>query len=160
MPLIRYSVTLGPDAARYPTAFAPVPASTTSKYANAAAQGQTLSGNPGTLGIPAPYPVGSYEGVSAGPGAILPGGSGGGMAGGSRYAPPAWYPSLYYASQELWGGIGGVRVYSDNAPPIPTSQAVGTTQVPGMRPRRMQQLRHLQVAAKPNRPRWLRWGHG
>jgi hypothetical protein len=158
MPLIRYNVTLGPDAARYPTAFAPVPASTTAKYANAAAQGQTLTGQPGTRGIPAPYPVGTYGGVAAGPGAILPGGSGGGMAGGSRYAPPVWYPSQYYATQDLWGGIGGVRVYSDNAPPIPTSQAVGTTQVPGMKPRQPRWLRNRQVAARPNAPRWPRVG--
>ena len=159
MPLIRYEVTLGPDAARYPAAFAPVPASTTAKYAAAAAQGQTLTGQPGTLPIPAPYPVGTYDGVAAGPGAVLPGGSGGGGATGSRYMPAAWYPSQYYATQDLWGAIGGVRIYSDNAPPIPTSQAVGTTQVPGMRPRQPQWLRGRQVAMKPNRPRWLRWGH-
>lgn len=158
MPLIRYEVTLGPDAAKYPTAFAPVPASTTAKYAAAAAQGQTLTGQPGTRAIPAPYPTGTYDGVAAGPGAILPGGAGGGMAGGSRYAPPAWYPSQYYADQRLWGGIGGVRVYSDNAPPIPTSQAVGTTQVPGMKPRQPQWLRNRQVATKPTRPRWPRVG--
>lgn len=158
MPLIRYDVTLGPDAAKYPTAFAPVPASTTSKYANAAAQGWTLTGQPGTRAIPAPYPNLSFNGVSAGPGAILPGGAGGGMAGGSRYAPPAWYPSQYYATQVMWGGIGGVRVYSDNAPPVPTSQAVGTTQVPGMKPRQPQWLRNRQIAAKPNRPHWPRVG--
>ena len=110
MPLVRYDVTLGPDAARYPTAFAPIPASTIAKYANAAAQGQMLSGNPGTMPIPAPYPVGTYDGVAAGPGAVLPGGSGGGMAGGSRYAPEFWMPSLYYARQELWGAIGGVAL--------------------------------------------------
>ena len=156
MPLIRYDVTLGPDAARYPTAFAPIPASTTSKYANAAAQGQTLTGQPGTVPIPAPYPVGTYDGVAAGPGAVLPGGSGGGMAGGSRYAPPVFYPNQYYATQDLWGGIGGVRVYSDNAPPIPTSQATGTTQVPGMKPRRPQWMYNLQVAMPPNAPRWPR----
>lgn len=157
MPLIRYDVTLGPDAARYPTAFAPVPASTTSKYAAAAAQGQTLSGNPGTLAIPAPYPNLSYDGVSAGPNALLPGGAGGGGAAGSRYMPPAWYPSQYYADQRMWGGIGGVRVYSDNAPPIPTSQAVGTTQVPGMRPRAPARLGRRQVSMPPNAPRWKQW---
>ena len=157
MPLNRYEVTLSEDAQRHPTAFAPIPASTISKYANAASQGQTLTGQPGTIPIPAPYPVGTYDGVAAGPGAILPGGSGGGMAGGSRYAPPVWFPSQYYATQDLWGGIGGVRVYSDNAPPIPTSQATGTTQVPGMKPRAPAWLHTRQVAMRPNTPKWERW---
>ena len=156
MPLIRYEVTLSDDARRYPTAFAPVPASTIARWSNRAAQGQTQVGQPGTQRIAAPY---ADVGPSARPGSPLPGGSGGGMAGGSRYADPFWMPSLYYARQELWGGIGGVMVYSDNAPPVPTQQATGTTQVPGMKPRRPQWLWGRQMAEPPNTPLFKRW-HG
>lgn len=150
MPLIRYEVTLPADAQRYPTAFAPVPASTTARWSKGAAQGWTLTGQPGTQRIPAPY---ADTGVLSGPGSPLPAGSGG-----SRYAPPFWMPSLYWARQVLWGGIGGVMVYSDNAPPVPTYQAVGTTQVPGMRPRQPRWLKQRQVATRPNTPRWPKWG--
>lgn len=157
MPLIRYEVTLPADALRCPGAFAPVPASTIARWSNRAAQGQTQTGQPGTRKIPAPY---ADVGPSARPGSALPGGAGGGMAGGTRYAPPYWMPSLYYARQELWGGIGGVMVHLGGRTavvPHPTSQAVGTTQVPGMRPRRPQRLRDRQVAMAPNTPRFRRW---
>lgn len=157
MPLIRYECTLSPDALKYPTAFAPVPASTIAKYSNRAAQGQAQTGEPGTRAIPAPSPGFNVPGLRQGPGSPLPGGSGGGGATGSQYMPAAWFPSLYYATQQLWGAIGGVQVYSDNRIPHQTSQAVGTTQVPGMRPRKAQALRGRQVAAPPNTPRWALW---
>ena len=150
MPTIKYEVTLSPEAQRHPTAFAPVPASKPAVYSNAMAQGWTVTGQPGTRRIAAPY---GDVGVPSGPGSPLPAGSGG-----SRYAPPFWFPSLYYARQVLWGGIGGVMVYSDNAVPKRTYPAVPTSAVPGMRPRRPVWLGGRQVSAGPNTPVWKRWG--
>jgi hypothetical protein len=162
MPLIRYEVTLPAQARCNPTAWAPVPASTTSFWSAAQAQGWTVTGQPGTRRIPAPY---SDVGVPSGPGSPLPGGAGGGGATGSRYMPPAWFPSQYYARQQLAGSIGGVRagwlVNARQGPagwPVPTRAAVPTTVQPGMRPHRMRQLLNRQVASSPNAPRWPRWG--
>ena len=162
MPLIKYEVTLPPDAQRDPTAFAPVPASTTAFWSKNQAQGWTLTGQPGTRRIAAPY---SDVGVPSGPGSALPGGAGGAGATGSRYMPAAWYPSLYFARQELAGSIGGVRagwlINARQGPagaPIPSRPAVPTTVQPGMRPRRLQQLRNRQVAMSPARPTYPRLG--
>jgi hypothetical protein len=170
MPLIRYEVTLPADARAHPTAFAPVPASNTSFWSKNMAQGWTVTGQPGTQRIPAPY---SDVGPSARPGSPLPGGSGGGMAGGSRYAPPFWYPSLYWARQALAGSIGGVRAgwlvnarQGEAGRPMHaltmrygSGQAAPTTAQPGMRAllagRRMPGTH--QVATRPNTPHWPRW---
>jgi hypothetical protein len=169
--LIRYEVTLPPDALAHPTAFAPVPATTTAFWSKNMAQGQTLTGQPGTQRIPAPY---ADVGVQSGPGSALPGGSGGAGATGSRYMSPAWYPSLYYARQVLWGSIGGVRAgwlvsARQGAAGRPmhaltaaygSFQAAPTSVQPGMRPARTGRrwLRQRQVAADPNRPRFPRMG--
>ena len=173
MPLIRYEVTLPRDALCDPTAWAPVPASTTAFWSKNMAQGQTITGQPGTQRIPAPY---SDVGVRSGPGQPVWGGAGGAGATGSRYMPPAWYPSLYWARQVLWGSIGGVRAgWLVNARQGPAGrpmhsldtaygslQAAPTIVQPGMRPRRQRRLRQHQVMAEPNRPRFPNFGrhHG
>jgi hypothetical protein len=126
------------------------------------AQGWTVTGQPGTRQIPAHY---ADVGVTSGPGSALPGGSGGAGGTGSRYMPPSWYPSLYYARQVLSGSIGGVRagwlVNAKQGPagrPVRTYQAAPTTVQPGMRPRRPRWLRNRQVAAGPNQPKFPRMG--
>lgn len=158
MPLIRYEVTLPPDARRFCTAFAPAPAATTSFFSKSRSQGWTVTGQPGTQRIPAPY---SDVGVPSGAGSPLPGGPG---SRGSRYMPPAWYPSLYWARQTLAGSIGGVRagwlVNARQGPaghPIRTHQAAPTTVQPGMRPRRQRRLGRRQVAMAPNAPKFENW---
>jgi hypothetical protein len=170
MPLIRYEVTLPRDALRHVTAFAPVPASTTAVWSKNLAQGQTVTMQPGTQRIPAPRP--GFGQVHAGPGSPLPGGAGGAGAAGSAYMPPCWFPSLYWARQQLWGAIGGVRAgWLVNARQGPAGRpmhaltarygafnAVPQTQQPGMRPHRARFLGQRQVAAGPVAPRWPRWG--
>lgn len=97
------------------TAFMPVRAMTTAVMDNSRAQGtpEDVTGQPGTQGIPAPYPqvsaVGHEGGVDKLPSGLSE----------SRYMPPRWYPSLYYRAQHLWRAIGGVSVYSDNILPVP-----------------------------------------
>lgn len=168
MPLIRYEVTLGPDAARRACAFAPVPASTTAFWSKPMAQGWTVTGQPGTRKIPAHY---ADVGVPSGPGSALPGGAGGAGGTGSRYMPPFWMPSLYYARQQLSGSIGGVRagwlvnarqgpagrpMHAVRADTYGAYQAAPTTVQPGMRPARPRWLRGRQVAAGPPLPRFGR----
>jgi hypothetical protein len=162
VPLIRYEVTLSPDAQKHPTAFAPIPASTIAFFSAAQAQGWTVTGQPGTRRIPAPY---SDVGVPSGPGSPLPGGGGGAGGTGSRYMPPAWYPSLYYARQQLWGAIGSVAagyLLSGRGGPSPvrTYPAVPTTVQPGFRAWGVRQLGQQQVAMDPNLPKYRHWRFG
>jgi hypothetical protein len=177
--LIKYEVTLPAQARCDPTAWAPIPASTTAFFSKSMAQGWQVTGQPGTVAIPAPY---ADVGVTSGPGSPLPGGAGGAGNTGSRYMPPEWWPNQYYARQVLWGSIGGVRAgwlvnakqgeagrpfhaltaNWQNPRPYGEYQATPTTRQPGMRPhltgRRW--LRQRQVSAPPNRPRFPRWGRG
>jgi hypothetical protein len=161
MPLIRYELTLPADARRHVTAFAPVPASTIAKWSNAMAQGWTLSGQPGTRAIPAPY---ADVGPSARPGSALPGGGGGAGNTGTRYMPPRWYPSQYYARQWLWGGIGGVAaawLVNGNGGPSaqghPSAPAADTRWVPGKYRLSWPWMRQRPVMSGPVTPRWRWW---
>lgn len=102
------------------TAFMPVRAMTTSVMDVSRAQGTPgeIIGQPGTQGIPAPYPM------MTPPEAARPYFIGGGLSR-SWLMPSRWYPALYYRTQNLWGGIGGVRVYSDNLMPVPATDPRG-----------------------------------
>lgn len=97
------------------TAFMPLRAMTTAVVDNSRAQGtpEDVVGQPGTMGIPAPYPapgqVGNASGVDGLPSGLSA----------SQYMPPRWYPSIYYRAQHLFRAIGGVCVYSDNILPTP-----------------------------------------
>ena len=75
---------------------------------------QNVVGQPGTQGIPAPYPAGVGSDIDQ---------FRDGAPAGSSYAPARWYPSLYYdtgARAALPGDQwGGASVYSDNQLPIP-----------------------------------------
>lgn len=97
------------------TAFMPLRAMTTSVMDVSRAQGtpEEIVGQPGTQGIPAPYPAPGQQGIHDGVDAFPSGLSA------SQYMPPRWYPSLYYRAQHLWRCIGGVSVYSDNLLPVP-----------------------------------------
>ena len=74
-----------------PTAFMPLRALTTGVMDNSRAQGtpEDVTGQPGTQGIPAPYPEPGQVGVTS-QGDYLPSG-----LSASQYMPPRWYPSLY-----------------------------------------------------------------
>jgi hypothetical protein len=93
----------------------PVRAMTTAVFDIGAAQGtpEDIVGQPGTMGVPAPYPELTNVAMK-GATDVLPSG-----LSASQYMPPRWYPSIYYRAQHLSGGIGGVRVYSDNMLPTP-----------------------------------------
>jgi hypothetical protein len=94
----------------------PIRAATTSVFDISGAQGtpEDIVGQPGTQGIPAPYPPFTHIATEEGKD-YLPSG-----LSASQYMPPRWYPSLYYRAQHLFAGIGGVRVYSDNLLPMPS----------------------------------------
>lgn len=160
MPVIRYEVTLPPECQAHPTAWAPLPVATISRWAAAESQGQTVHGQPGTERIPAPYPTVGSGSFGAGPGSRFPGGAGGATGAGSQYMPPAWYPSLYYARQCLWGAIGGVRIYSDNRMPHPSRPAADTRWVPGKYRRSWPWTNDRPVMAGPPLPRWRWWRRG
>jgi hypothetical protein len=93
----------------------PLRAMTPSVYDISSAQGtpEEIVGQPGTQGIPAPYPAPGQLAINDGIDALPSGLSA------SQYMPPRWYPSLYYRAQHLWRCIGGVSVYSDNLLPVP-----------------------------------------
>ena len=97
------------------TAFMPLRAMTNSVMDVSRAQGtpEEIVGQPGTQGIPAPYPAPGQLGIVDGVDALPSGYSA------SQYMPPRWYPSLYYRAQHLYRCIGGVSVYSDNLLPVP-----------------------------------------
>ena len=113
MPVIRQALS-GLPAQNGPTAFMPLRAITPSGMDIKHAQHVTLTGQPGTQGIPAPYPDGPTKPVGNAKGSYFPSG-----LSASQYMPPRWYPQLYYAFQRVYGGIGGVTVYSDNILPTP-----------------------------------------
>lgn len=120
MPGIRQTLT-GLPPQKGQTAFMPMRAMTTGVMDVSTAQGtpEDISGYPGTLPVPAPYPapgqVANVHGVD-----YLPSG-----LSASQYMPPVWYPSVYYRHQHLSRGIGGVAVYSDNMMPVPAQDPRG-----------------------------------
>lgn len=152
MPRIRYECTLSQEALRHVMAFSPLPASTTSAWSLKQAQGSTVHGYPGTRAIPAPRSaVGPAARTSARARA------GGGQQGGENYAPPFFYPNLYYAVQRLWGAIGGVRIYSDNQLPVPTVPAADARWVVPLTKPRQRWLLGRQLGQWPNLPRFAQW---
>jgi hypothetical protein len=115
MPGVRQTLTgLPPQTG--PTAFMPLRASTPSVFDISRAQGtpEDIVGQPGTMGVPAPYPEQTFIAMK-GDTDVLPSG-----LSASQYMPPRWYPTIYYRAQHLFAGIGGVRVYSDNMLPVPS----------------------------------------
>jgi hypothetical protein len=166
MPTVRQVLT-GLPPQKGPTAFMPLRALSTAVMDVSRAQGtpEEITGQPGTMGIPAPYPPATGVGHEGGYDKLPSGLSE------SRYMPPRWYPSIYYRPQHLSVGIGGVRVYSDNQMPVPAvdprrlpigSQGpVGFAAYPGLTPaaparpnRRVAGLGKYQVAWPFRMPAW------
>lgn len=155
MPVVRY-VCAGVFGGRGVTAFLPAPPRTTAVFSIKHAQHQTPVHQPGTQGVPAPR-----DGVKDGESAPA---AGGGLSR-TWYMPPAWYPQLGYAVQNIWdGNFGGVRVFSDNLMPVPATDprrlpagvqgpvAQGGTMMPPARPRR--RLRGRQTRWPARAVRW------
>jgi hypothetical protein len=109
------AILTGLPPQRGATAFMPLRAMTTAVMNISQAQGtpEDVTGQPGTRGVPAPYPAPGQltivDGVDAYPSGLSA----------SQYMPPRWYPQLYYRPQHLARAIGGVSVYSDNLMPMP-----------------------------------------
>lgn len=124
MPGIRQVLTgLAPQNG--PTAFMPMRVLTPSVMDINRAQGtpEGIVGQPGTQGIPAPYPTPgqvAVTGTSRTKVDYLPSG-----LSASQYMPARWYPTLYYRGQHLHRSIGGVSVYSDNLMPVPAQDPRG-----------------------------------
>lgn len=114
MPTVRQVIT-GLPPQNGATAFMPLRVITPSGMDIKRAQGtpEGIVGQPGTQGIPAPYPELTVKGFGE-KGTRFPSG-----LSASRYMPARWYPTLYYRGQHLWRSIGGVSVYSDNLMPMP-----------------------------------------
>ena len=124
MPGVRQVIT-GLPPQNGATAFMPLRVLTQSVMSVQIAQGtpEGIVGQPGTQGIPAPYPAPGQVGVTGtGKGKVdyLPSG-----LSASQYMPTRWYPSLYYRAQHLSRSIGGVSVYSDNLMPVPAADPRG-----------------------------------
>jgi hypothetical protein len=120
MPSVRQTLT-GLPPQKGSTAFMPMRAMTTAVMNVSQSQGtpEDIVGQPGTQGIPAPYPPATSVGHEGGLDKLPSGLSE------SRYMPPRWYPSLYYRVQHLYRSIGGVSVYSDNLMPTPARDPRG-----------------------------------
>ena len=147
MPVIRQTLT-GLPPQNGATAFMPLRAMTPSVMDISRSQGtpEDQVGQPGTQGIPAPYPMGTP------PGPAQPYFLGGTNR--SWNAPARWYPSLFYRAQHLSRGIGGVAVYSDNLMPMPAVDPRGLP-VGGIGPAAFAAYRGL-TPTRPARPnRWV-----
>ena len=150
MPGVRQVIT-GLPPQKGSTAFMPLRALTQSVMDVSTAQGtpEDVTGQPGTQGIPAPYPAPGQLGVNNGLD-FLPSG-----LSASQYLPARWYPSLYYRQQHLFRSIGGVSVYSDNIMPIPAADPRGIP-IGAQGPSAFAAYRGL-TPTQPARPnRWVR----
>jgi len=109
-------------------------------------------GQPGTQGIPAPYPgtLNDQEPLF--------------FTGGfseSKAMPPVFYPNLYYqATLDIPGAdviSGGMNVFSDNQMPVPARMPSGLAAVLS---RPVQWMGQRQVKARKAMPRWPNWSGG
>lgn len=136
MPQIIYTV---PGATS--SAFVPVPAGTTAKYADH----YLVTGQPGTQGVPA-APAELAGQVNGSPVRS-------GYAGGTGMMPGVWYPQLYF-ERSLWPSAAGVSIYSDNQMPIPAADPRGKAAVLARPPVFLGQSQVMQPKALP---RWANW---
>lgn len=156
MPVVRY-VCAGNFGGRGVSAFTPAPPRTTSNFSIKNDRGYVVA-QPGTQGIPVPWSwpgpgINQYSSDTSG-----------GIGTGSRNQPPVFYPQLGYFVQQIYRGIGGVRVFSDNLMPVPATDprripagsvgpiAQAGTNMPPARPKR--RLRNRQVAWPARAVRW------
>jgi hypothetical protein len=125
------------------TAFTPIPCINGSALAYKSA----VTGQPGTQGIPAPWP-GTFDD-------IVPWAYAGGFSE-SKAMPQVWYPNLYYqATLEIPGSDPvPVRIFSDNQMPVPAADPRGRAAVLAGAPKFMGQR---QVEARKAIPRWPDW---
>jgi hypothetical protein len=110
------------------TAFTPVPARNSSVFSYKG----SLSGQPGTRGVPCGLPEFGQQGLQAN-GVRLRGG-GAGYNAGSDTMPLVWYPQQYYQATLLAPGeeasfAGGVSIWSDNQMPVPAADPLGRAAV-------------------------------
>lgn len=139
------------------TALTPVPARDGRGLGPWEAKG-TVSGQPGTLGVPAGLPEFGEGGLQAN-GARIRGG-GAGYAQGSSTMPPVWYPSLYWqralAQSTLTVPGQGPSVYSDNQMPVPAALPFGRAAVLARPPTFLGQAQVPQPAGSKGHP-WPSW---
>jgi len=104
-------------------------------------------GQPGTKGIPAPYPGTLNDSEPY----FFTGGFSE-----SKAMPPVFYPNLYYqATLEIPGAeTTNVRIFSDNQMPVPARTPFG---VAAIMARAVPWLGQRQVKARTRWPRWPDW---
>lgn len=137
------------------TAFTPVPV-----YAGQGlgpwANGTDVSGQPGTMGVPAGMP--DFGDAGATVNGVSVRGSGAGYASGSgTYGLGAWYPQLYWlrkARNSLNTPGMGPSIYSDNQMPVPAADPLGVSAVMARPPVFLGQR---DVPQPPAGPRWWNW---
>ena len=122
------------------SAFVPVPAKTTAvvRYK------QAVTGQPGTIGIPAGKP----ELSASVNGTVIQSG----YSGGSSNMPAVWYPQQYY--ERHLTELPPVSIYSDNQMPVPAVDPVGRA---AMLARPPVFLGQSQLSAGKAMPRWPSW---
>jgi hypothetical protein len=138
-------------------ALAPVPAVDGRGLGPWEAKG-TVSGQPGTMGVPTGLPEFGDGGLQANGTRIRGGGAG--YAQGSSTMPAVWYPSLYWqralAQSTLTVPGQGPSVYSDNQMPVPAALPFGRAAVLARPPTFLGQAQVPQPAGSKGSP-WPSW---
>jgi hypothetical protein len=139
-------------------AFAPVPAHDgrgCGPWSNSAA----VSGQPGTMGVPAGLPEFGDGGLTAN-GIRLRGGGAGYASGSDTMRAHVWYPSLYWQRQLSGFTLNvpgqGPSIYSDNQMPVPAASAIGRAAVLARPATFLGQRQVAQPAGSKGHP-WKNW---
>jgi hypothetical protein len=139
-------------------AFAPVPARDGRGLGPWEAKG-TVSGQPGTMGVPAGLPEFGQGGLEAN-GVRLRGGGGGYAMGSDTMRAQVWYPSLYWqralAQSTLTVPGQGPSIYSDNQMPVPAGTPLGRAAVLARPPTFLGNKQVSQPAGSKG-PAWRDW---
>lgn len=139
-------------------AFTPVPAHDgrgNGPWANSYA----VTGQPGTMGIPAGLPEFGGHGLQAN-GVQLRGGGAGYASGSDMMRAQVWYPSLYF--QQTLSGFTlnvtgqGPSIYSDNQMPVPAGSPLGRAAVLARPPTFLGPAQVKQPAGSKG-PAWPSW---
>jgi hypothetical protein len=139
-------------------AFTPVPALDGRGTGPWEAKG-TVSGQPGTMGVPAGLPEFGEAGLQAN-GASIRGAGAGYAQGSSTMRAQVWYPSLYWqrslAQSTLTVPGQGPSVYSDNQMPVPAALPFGRAAVLARPPSFLGQAQVPQPPGSKG-PAWPAW---
>jgi hypothetical protein len=119
----------------------------------------TVSGQPGTMAVPAGSPDFGDAGLTVN-GQSVRGGGGGYNSGSGTMRSKAWYPSLYWQRQLAQSTLTvegqGPAVWSDNQMPVPAASPLGRAAVLARPPSFLGQAQVRQPAGSKG-PAWPDW---